>query len=299
MGKCLFGIALSFLGLVDVSSYAQAPTSATGPSVSKPAVSVQQANAPDPGEKAWKILHAALKGQNAGKRTKAVRSLGLLTDNEEAETEAVEALKDSNFHVRAAAAMALGNMHAGHAIPALKNALADSEPGVVLAAANSLLQLKDDAGYDVYYEVLTGERRASKGLIEEQIDTLKDKKKMAEMGFEEAIGFFPYAGTGYQIIKTVAKHGSAPARAAAAKRLAHDPKPDIVDALVKASKDKNSAVRASALEAIAQGGDSSLVPRIAAALDDLKDDVRFTAAACIAHLTDKSVMHTAPKSENP
>jgi len=59
----------------------------------------------------------------------------------------------------------------------LHEALGDSEPSVVLAAANSLLLLHDDVGYDTYYEVLTGERRASKGLIKEQLDTLKDKNK--------------------------------------------------------------------------------------------------------------------------
>ena len=36
----------------------------------------------------------------------------------------------------------------------------DSEPSVVLTAANSLLLLHDDVGYDTYYEVLTGEGRS-------------------------------------------------------------------------------------------------------------------------------------------
>ena len=42
---------------------------------------------------------------------------------------------------------------------------------------NSLLQLHDDVGHDTYYEVLTGEKRANQGLIKEQFDTLKDKKR--------------------------------------------------------------------------------------------------------------------------
>jgi hypothetical protein len=68
--------------------------------------------------------------------------------------------------------------------------------------------------------VLTGERRAGKGLIKEQLDTLKDKKKMAKMGFEEGIGFIPFAGMGYEAFKTVTKNDSSPVRAAAAKQLA-------------------------------------------------------------------------------
>jgi HEAT repeat protein len=184
-----------------------------------------------------------------------------------------------------AAAMALGSMHAEGAKGNLEEALGDSEPSVVLASANSLLLLHDEVGYDTYYEVLTGEKRASKGLIKEQLDTLKDKKKMAQMGFEEGIGFIPFAGIGYEIFKTVTKNDSSLLRAAAAKQLAHDPEPDAADALVKAASDKNLAVRAAALEAIALRDDRSLVPRISAALDDEKDLVRFTAAACVVHLS--------------
>jgi len=187
--------------------------------------------------------------------------------------------------VRLAAAHALGAMRAESAKGNLEEALGDSEPSVVLAAANSLLLLHDDVGYDTYYEVLTGEKRASKGLIKEQLDTLKDKKKMAQMGFEEGIGFIPFGGIGYEIFKTVTKNDSAPVRAAAAKKLAHDPEPDAGEALVKAAADKDWRVRAAALDAIALREDSSLISKIASALEDKNDVVRFTAAACVAHLS--------------
>jgi HEAT repeat protein len=52
-------------------------------------------------------------------------------------------LRDEKPNVRSAAATALGSMHAEHAVGNLKEALGDSEPSVVLAAANSLL-LHDD-----------------------------------------------------------------------------------------------------------------------------------------------------------
>jgi hypothetical protein len=145
-------------------------------------------------------------------------------------------------------------MHAEHSTGDLEEALGDSEPSVVLAGANSLLLLHDDVGYDTYYEVLTGVRRANKGLIKEQLDRLKDKKKMAEMGFEEGIGFIPFAGIGYEVFKTVTKNDS-------------------------------SLLRAAALEAIALRGDPSLLPKISAALDDDKELVRFTAAACVVRLS--------------
>lgn len=238
-----------------------------------------------PPEKAWKILRDGLKETNADKRAKAVRALGLLTGSAEAEKAAAFALKDEKSNVRLSAAQALGSMHAGQAAGNLEEALGDSEPSVVLAAANSLLLLHDDVGYDTYYEVLTGERRASKGLVKEELDTLKDKKKVAQMGFEEGIGFIPFGGIGYEIFKTVTKNDSSPIRAAAAKKLAHDPEPDAGEALAKAAVDKDWKVRAAALDAIALREDASLIPRIVSALEDKSDVVRFTAAACIAHLS--------------
>jgi HEAT repeat protein len=154
-------------------------------------------------------------------------------------------------------------------------------------------------GYDIYYDVLTGERRASKGLIKEQLSTFKDKKKVAELGFEQGIGFIPFAGMGYEAFKTVKKNDSSPVRAAAAKQLAHDPNPGTGRALVKATTDKNWQVRAAALEAIAQRVDSSVVSQIAAALDDAKDVVRFTAAACVAHLSELPEKKSAGNPAKP
>src|SRR5213080_1732958 len=100
-------------------------------------------------EKAWAILREGLKNENAEKRPKAVRALGLLTGNVEAEKAAVSALQDKKPTVRVAAATALGSMQARHANLELEGVLQDSEPAVVLAAANSLLLLHDKIGYDV------------------------------------------------------------------------------------------------------------------------------------------------------
>jgi HEAT repeat protein len=296
---CLCGI-LSLLSVAGSSTFAQIPPPAsTSAPAKRPADTAAVAGTQTDGEKAWGILREGLKDENADKRAKAVRALGLLPGNAEAEKTAIDALHDRKPNVRTAAAAALGSMQAEHANLELEGVLQDPEPAVVLAAANSLILLHDKVGYDVYYDVLTGERRASKGLIKEQLDTLKDKKKMAKMGFEEGIGFIPYAGMGYEAVKTVTKNDSSPVRAAAAKQLAHDPDPGTAKALVKATSDKNWSVRAAALEAIAQREDPSLVLQISAALDDEKDVVRFTAAACIAHLSDLPANGVPAKASKP
>jgi HEAT repeat protein len=259
-----------------------APPAATAQEAPKPAASkplTQRA-------KAWQILHDGLDEKSTEKRAKAVRALGVLTQSAEAEKAAVEALKDAKPEVRLAAASALGSMRAAHATPNLEAALDDEEPGVVLAAANSLMLLKDlDSAYEVYYGVLTGTTRTNKGRIKEQLKMLHDKKKLAEMGIEEGIGFIPFAGFGYDAWKTIMKSDSSSVRAAAAKKLARDPSPVTADALVSATQDKNWLVRAAALEAISERGDKSLLAKINLSLDDEKDDVRLIAAACVAHLS--------------
>ncbi|HTT33363.1 MAG TPA: HEAT repeat domain-containing protein [Methylomirabilota bacterium] len=287
------------LSLAGISARGRSPvTSGLLQQTAQPKTSSDPKGPQTANEKAWTILRGVLKEENADKRARAVHALGLLPGSAEAEKSAVVALKDPKPNVRVAAAAALGSMRAESAKGDLEEALGDTEPSVVLAAANSLLLLHDDVGYDTYYEVLTGEKRASKGLIQEQLDTLKNKKKMAQMGFEEGIGFIPFAGIGYEIFKTVTKNDSSPVRAAAAKKLARAPEPDAAEALVKATTDKNWAVRAAALEAIAERGDPTLVPKITSALDDEKDTVRLTAAACIVHLStlpQRTNVTSAPK----
>ena len=250
-------------------------------------------------DRAWLILHSGLSFNGTEKRVKAVGALGVLKGNGEAEKLAVAALKDEKGDVRAAAANALGAMQAVRAKGPLEAALDDNEPAVVLAAANSLLLLKDaNFAYDVYYGVLTGTMRTNNGVIKEQIKEqmkiLHDKKKLAELGLEQGIGFIPYGGIGYGMAKTLAKSDNSPMRAAAAKKLAHDPDPITANALVDASHDKNWVVRVAALEAIAERGDRSLMPKITDSMDDARDEVRFTGAACVAHLSSLRAKHPAP-----
>jgi HEAT repeat protein len=236
---------------------------------------------------------------NTEKRVKALTALGLLRGNVEAEKLATAALKHSKGDVRAAAANALGTMQARRAKDSLEAALDDNEPAVVLAAANSLMLLKDtDFAYDVYYGVLTGTMRTNNGAIREQIKEqmkiLHDKKKVAELGIEQGVGFIPYGGLGYGMVKTLVKSDNSPVRAAAAKKLAHDPDPATAKALVSATQDKNWLVRVAALEAISERSDRSLVPKVAPSLDDDKDDVRYTGAACIAHLSSLPAKRRVP-----
>jgi len=259
---------------------------ATPPQASKPR---QQPTATPkapktPKEEAWQILNTACTGDKTSRRATAIRVLGLIPDNARALKLAEKALDDDKPEVRSAAAAVLGDMKSRTSIPKLRAALDDNDPSVVLAAAHSLELMHDDSAYEVYYEVLTGQRKAGKGLIASQTSVLKDPKKMAQLGFEEGIGFIPFAGIGWGAIKAISKDDSSPIRAAAAKVLAKDPDPAATQALADAAGDKSWLVRAAALEALAKRGDPSELDTVQMYMSDEKDEVKYTAAAAALRL---------------
>ena len=240
-----------------------------------------------PEEQAWQVLRGGLQDRKAANRTVAVQALSLLPGNRRATSFAVSALQDRNAGVRTAAAVALGQQHARTAIPALKNALNDPEIPVVLAAAHSLLLLKDPSGYQIFYAVLMGDKKSSVGLVQSQLNRLKDPKQLAQIGFEEGIGFVPFGGMGYEAYRTIHTHDSSPVRATVARFLADDPDPISEDALIQtAVADKEEIVRLAALDALNQRGDPNCINRLLKNLsDDEKPTVRYRTAAVILHLS--------------
>jgi len=219
-------------------------------------------------------------------RTNGVRALGLLRDNTLARGLAESALKDKLPEVRVAGATALGQMHATESIAKLEQALADKKVAVVMAAAHALRELKDDkTAYAIYYDLLTGERKAGDGLVAQQIDTLKNPKELAKIGISEGVGFIPFAGIPWDAYRTLHKKDPNPVRAVAATFLAHDPDPATAKALVHATNDKDWIVRAAAVEAIAQRGDPALLPKVELKMADKNSKVRYSAAAAVIRLS--------------
>lgn len=250
-----------------------------------------------PAEHAWSILEAGAADKGSDNRAQAVRTLGIISGDPKAAELAERALKDARPEVRRAGATALGVMNCSACIGSLKAMLSDKDASVVLAAAHSLWTLKDTAdAYEVYYAVLTGERKSGGGLISEGMDTLRDRKKMAQFGLEEGIGFIPFAGFGYSAVQVLRKDDVSPVRAAAAAILAGDPDPNSARALVQAASDKSWIVRAAALDAIAKRGDPQLLEDIIPLMDDKKTLVRYTAAAAVIKLSSLEKSPRAPKT---
>jgi HEAT repeat protein len=232
----------------------------------------------------WAILDEAAADKSADKRAEAAHALGLLQKNKKAEGMLDKALLDGNFHVRVAAAKALGQMGAASARPKLRQALNDSEVEVVIAVANSLYLLKDPAAYEVYYALLTGERKSSGGLVHSQLQILKDRRSMEKLAFETGIGFVPFGGVGYEAWKRVTKDDTSPVRGAAAEKLGKDPDPKSGQALAESCSDKKWKVRIAAVDAIAARGDPALLDALMPLLEDGNDSVRYDAAAAILRL---------------
>jgi HEAT repeat protein len=236
----------------------------------------------------WPLLEAGLQQKSSGQRLAAVRVLGLIPEDPYAAELAEKALKDPKSSVRAAAATALGKMHASGADASLKQALNDKNLSVVMAAAQALRLLNDPACYDVYYEVFTGERKNDSGMIAQEMKVLRDPKQVAEMGFSEGIGYAPFAGAGWQALQTIMKDrkSGVAAKAALLSDLATDPNARTNKLLLTASQNSKWMLRAAALEAIAKRGDSTLLPGIEPRLSDHKREVRYTAAATVIRLSD-------------
>lgn len=254
---------------------------------------------PDPSltplEGAWQLLESGTKSDKAGDRVAAFQALGLLSDNSRAGQLAKAGLQDDKPDVRSAAAEALGQINDRGSVSKLKKMLDDADPKVVLSAAHALVEMKNDAGYEVYYEILTGERKAGQGVLSNPTAMLKDKKRMLSLGFHEGLGFVPFGGLSYEAFKMLTKDDVSPLRAAAARMLASDPDSGSYKALLNASGDKNWLVRAAAIDGLARRGDPAALPTVALYMYDEKPEVKYEAGAAVVRLTNLQEQTAAKK----
>jgi HEAT repeat protein len=239
-------------------------------------------------DRAWSVLQEGVNSKNPYKRAKAVHAIAVLTGNARAEEIAAKALEDSDVNVRVEAATSLGQIGGASARAKLRAALKDKEVRVVIAAANSLYALKDPAAYEVYYALLTGDRKSSNGLLQSELGTLKDRQAVEKLAWETGIGFVPFGGMGWEAWKTVTRDDTSPVRAAAAEKLATDPDSKSAEALAQGCSDKKWRVRAAVVNAIAKRGDPALLGSVEPLLDDGNDTVRFDAAAAVVRLASVS-----------
>ncbi|MBV8069022.1 MAG: HEAT repeat domain-containing protein [Acidobacteriaceae bacterium] len=242
-------------------------------------------------DRAWTLLRGGIDdARHSDKRAKAARALGLLTDDAQARSMAEKALTDQSADVRVQAATALGQMHATASIPKLKEALKDKEPTVVLASANALYEMRDPVAYEIYYAMVTGQRKTSSGLVQSQLDMLRNRQQMEKLAFETGIGFVPFGGMALEAWKTITSGNSDVVLAQAIERLGTDPDPKSHKAIEDACYDTKWQVRAAAVVALAKRGDPASLDYVVSAMQDDSDTVEYEAAAATIHLSGKARM---------
>jgi len=215
----------------------------------------------------------------------------LLAGNAKAVALVEKGLEDQDPFVRRAAALSLGAMKSKNSIPKLLAVRKDSDGSVVMAAATALVQLGNEKGYGLYYAVLTGQYKSGESLVggeeKELNQILKNPDQMAEMAFEQGMGYVPFGGVALGAFKAIheSEEKAQIVKATAVRMLAKDPDPRTEKALVAATTDKSWLVRAAAFDALAQRGDSEVLPEIQPGLSDEKDVVKLAAAAAVIHLS--------------
>lgn len=238
----------------------------------------------NPVDKAWSTLTEAIENKSSDQRREGIQALGSLRGDRKANALVEKALSDVDPSVRAAAATAIGQMHDLTARSLLRKELNDKNIKVVLASAGALYIFKDPAADEVYYAVLTGERKSHEGIVQSQLEALHDRKQVEKLAFETGIGFVPYAGIGWDVWQRLTEDHGSSVRAAAAENLATDPDPKSAKALMDASDDNDWRVRAAVANAIGRRHDPKLLNTVSSMLLDPNLSVRLQAAASVIAL---------------
>lgn len=239
---------------------------------------------PSPREQAWTLLKDASQDKDVKHRAQAFQAMGILHPAGDAVKILEDGLDDKSPVVREAAARSLGEMRSTASIPKLQAAVDDKDFGVSLAATAALVTMKNDAGYDADFEILTGARKSGEPLTQQASRTLHDRDKLVMLSVEQGMGFAPFGGFAVAAFEAMKKNSTAPVRAAAALALAHDPDERSAKALVIATGDKDWIVRVAAIRAIGLRDDASLARELKIPMADQRPEVRFTAAASIIRL---------------
>ena len=233
-------------------------------------------------DEAWGILDAGLQDKSVDKRAEALAALGVAAGDARALKTLEECLQDPKPEIRTVAVAALGDMNAKASLPKIKALLSYSDAKTTLAVAAVLKKFGDPEGFEIYNELVTGERKDGQKLT----DGIKDRKGLEKVGAETAIGFVPFGGVATGAYDYISRNSTSAANAyvIAVNALAEDPDPQVNKALVRVAFGGKVPVRVAALRALAKRGDTTVLNDIEPAMHSDKAVVSYTAAAAILHL---------------
>jgi HEAT repeat protein len=255
---------------------------------------------------AWEMLQTTSQASKPQEHISLLVALGTLGGYKQAEDMMASAMKDRDIDVRLAAVAAAGSSEDRALIPALRIAMEDQAPEVVVTAAASLWKMGDHTGIDVLQGVLTGQMKAKSGLLKSGMHTvnrdLHDPSLMATMGAEEGAGLL-FGPVGIAISAAKFAHPGPSAnspRVIVATLLAEDPSESNKNDLIQTLQDKDPFVRQASAKALAKFHGKDVTDALVDGLDDPKPSVRYMAAASyirvVSPLKPPEVRHRAVRS---
>jgi HEAT repeat protein len=240
---------------------------------------------------AWEMMEAASKASKPQEHISLLVALGTLGGYKQAEDMLTAAMKDSDIDIRLAAVASAGTSGDRALIPALRIAMEDQAPEVVVTAAASLWKMGDHTGMDVLQEVLTGQMKAKSGLLKSSMHTvnrdLHDPSLIATMGAEEGASML-FGPVGIAISAAKFAHPGPTAnspRVISASLLAEDLSESTKTALIQTLKDKDPFVRQASAKALAKFKGKDVTDALVDGFDDLKPSVRYMSAASYIRVT--------------
>lgn len=267
--------------------------------VAKPATAMDTATVTST---AWQMIETGLGDTKEQIRIDALNALGTLGVSKHKETLLLNAFKDKSVDVRVAAVAAAGNIQDRSMIPELRVALDDPAPEVDFAAAVALWKLHDQAGINVLYAVLIGERSTHGPFLKtEQREAnrdLHDPATLAKIGaMQGAYALLGPFGIGLSAGRLMMKSSNAnSARILTANLLVTDHSEETKNQFIAALSDKDYFVRAASARSLGTFHGKDVNDALITAFGDQKPSVRFMAAASYLRVSQTAPKHTSAET---
>ena len=240
---------------------------------------------------AWEMLQNASQASKPRDHVSLLVALATMGGYKQAEDMLISAMKDDDVDIRLAAVASAGTTGDHALIPALRIAMEDKAPEVVVTPAASLWKMGDHTGIDVLQGVLTGQMKAKSSVLKSGMHTVNrdvhDPSLMATMGAEEGASML-FGPVGIAIAAAKFAHPGPSAnspRVIAAGLLAEDTSESNKTALIQTLQDKDPFLRQASAKALAKFQGKDVTDALVDGFDDPKPSVRFMAAASYIRVT--------------
>ena len=253
-------------------------------------------------EASWTRLTNGLTGtKNTDMRIAAISGLSLLGGHPRAEKLIHDTLNDPDIDVRLSAIVAAGEMAkdgSRNLANEVRNLLNDTDPKVAFTAASTLWKLDDPSGEDILMAVAQGERSGDysfwKGSKHNATRTLHSPAALAKIAAQQSMVILvPPVGIGMGAYGYLKSTGASP-QVVSITQIAKEHTDPVKQALIEASKTKDTGARLAAAEALVKFRGDDVREALRNLLTDSKDNVRFTASAAYIRVASGAAPSTKP-----